>query len=132
MSSPSQSHTRQQLGHSCVRRTEPPRHQAYSGHSAFPRFDFFVDLEEDAADDFRDLRDDGVAEGGQGSVNQSRGKPISQATHVGFSCPPAAADSRIVTTVSRFGNRVCAFSTASGVISAAIAEHVRGVGHRRR
>jgi hypothetical protein len=36
---------------------------------------------------------------------------------------------RIVTTVSRFGKRLAVFAIASGVILAAIAELLRGVGH---
>jgi hypothetical protein len=83
-------------------------------------------LEDCAADDFGDLRDDGVSEGSK--AVHPRGNPMSHSTHVGFSAPPAALGSRIATTVSRFGNRSAAFWTAVTVIVAAIAEHERGVG----
>ena len=45
------------------------------------------------------------------------------------SCAAGVGHILRATTVSRFGNRSCAFSIASGVIGAAIAEQLRGVGH---
>jgi hypothetical protein len=44
-------------------------------------------LEDDAPDDFRDLRDDGVAECCELGLNQSSGNPMSHATHIGFRFP---------------------------------------------
>lgn len=42
-----------------------------------------------APDDFRDLRDEGVTEGGK--AVHSGGNPISHSTHVGFNAPPITA-----------------------------------------
>ena len=46
-------------------------------------------FEDDSPDDFRDLRDDGVAEGSK-TVHPS-GNPMSHSTHVGFNEPPTVA-----------------------------------------
>ena len=88
------------------------------------------------------------------------GHPMSHSTHWGFSAPPTAFGScspfvppplslygfafgwrqslaagdgqvRIATTVSKFGKRVGAFSTALSVNVAAIAEQLLGVGQSR-
>jgi hypothetical protein len=48
----------------------------------------------------------------------------------GWQIPCGVGHVRCCTTLSRFGNRVCAFAIASSVNSAAIAEHARGVGHK--
>jgi hypothetical protein len=79
----------------------------------------------------RNLGDDGIAKCAE-SVH-SVGNPISHSTHVGFSAPVERAGAPLghilrPTTVSRFGKRA-SFHTDSGVIVAAIALQLRGVGH---
>ena len=60
--------------------------------------------EEAPADDFRDLRDDGVAEGGK--AVHSGGNPISHSTHVGFRFPPSPSASATWPSRCPFDSRV--------------------------
>jgi len=58
-------------------------------------------LQDGAADDFRDLRDNGVAEGSK--AVHPRGNPMSHSTHVGFSEPPIWFANRPETWSVSFG-----------------------------